>query len=84
MTDMIDEECPFCDGEKFSKGYGEKAGPTGHYAYCDGCGELVSYTPDMEKLSEADKKIAKDIKDDLDDSIRVAKEDNENEEDDDK
>lgn len=47
MTHLV---CPKCGSKDHTSGYGLAAGPMGGYTFCDGCDELLEFSPDLEGL----------------------------------
>lgn len=53
--------CPKCGSNNHTCGYGLAAGPMGSYCFCDGCDELLEFSPDLQglELEEANRIITK-------------------------
>jgi hypothetical protein len=47
-------ECPDCKTRNHVSGYGLAAGPMGQYTFCEDCGELLEFDPDVDDFPEDD------------------------------
>lgn len=59
---MTHVTCPKCNSNDHTSGYGLAAGPMAAYTFCNGCGILLEFAPDLEGLPEdAVKRIKADV-----------------------